>query len=59
MLQQATELDAGWQKDMEDVQSTTGQAKIQANFWIAKGAVLKLADAVEKVLPAAIGVSKA
>ena len=36
---------------MEDVQSTAGWAKIQANFRIAKGAALKVADAVEKVLP--------
>ena len=44
---------------MEDVQSTTGQAKIQANFWIAKGTALKATDAVEKVLSAATRVSKA
>ena len=59
MLQQAAKLDSGRQQDMEDVQSTAGKAKIQANFRIAKGAALKVVDAVEKVLPVAIGVSRA
>ena len=59
MLQQAAKLDSGWQQDMEDVQPTAGQAKIQAKIQIAKVGALKVADGVEKVHPAAIGVSKA
>ena len=59
MLEQAAELELAQQQDMEDIQSTAGLTNIQANFQIAKGAALKVADAVEKVLLAAMGASKA